>query len=710
VEVVKRMDKPKADKIKEKGIPLFVDGTKPEIDEYPLVKLEIFDELIKYYPLITVSGNFAYVVETVEVEEQEDEEEEEGAKGCLRVINIENSQTPFIVSKCYIPYPAKCIRIATLESTTIKCGSCGKEVNKTAKFCGYCGKPLTDKTANNQTGIDNNSGKFLYIAEEIDYIEDEKGTRDIGGGLRIMDVSDPANPQEAGYYELFMLIENFSISGNNAYILGAPFNRNLKEDELKSKFGLRIIDISDPTIIIECGFVQISNSLDIFIDGKFAYIAGGEDGLIIVDISNPFKPDIAVTFETPDSAKAVFVQDNMAYVGGDEFIETNVIEVTDDSDSKLMDEDFIGGYNEGGLCLIDVSNPHTPRRLEYYTTGNTEYGKIFVSNKYAFITDMGREIKVLDISNPYRFYEIGKIDGFRDVHLSENHAYLISHTHLGVIDLLTSKTTREVEQTKEIEDAVAPLDGETVTDYAEGAKCENCGELIPADAPSCPTCETKKEEPVSETVSPELEDTVSAFDDDISPTLEDGVKLSNVLQRLRALKSEITVEDKKPILKKKKAKDSSKASICEKCGELIPADAPSCPTCEAKKEEPVSETASPEQEDTVSALDDEISPTLEDGVYLGNVLQKLREIKTEIATENKSITSENNVEEDEVELAMCGSCGELNPANLPACPKCGASFTGEYSCPVCNCVLDPDDILCPNCGTKMASGQDEDEE
>ena len=67
--------------------------------------------------------------------------------------------------------------------------------------------------------------------------------------------------------------------------------------------------------------------------------------------------------------------------------------------------------------------------------------------------------------------------------------------------------------------------------------------------------------------------------------------------------------------------------------------------------------------------------------------------------------------EEPTDYAKCGNCGELIPANAPACPKCGVSFTGEtYECPKCHAMVSADASLCDNCGTEFGAGFVEEED
>jgi hypothetical protein len=65
------------------------------------------------------------------------------------------------------------------------------------------------------------SGSLAYVADE-------------GGGFRIIDVSNPAAPQQRGALQTAGVAQDVAVSGNYAYLAAAGA-------------GLRIIDVSNPT-------------------------------------------------------------------------------------------------------------------------------------------------------------------------------------------------------------------------------------------------------------------------------------------------------------------------------------------------------------------------------------------------------------------------------------------------------------------------------
>lgn len=148
------------------------------------------------------------------------------------------------------------------------------------------------------------SGSYAYLAHSA-------------GGLRIIDISNPQNPQLVGQVlESQMgngLAYGVAVAGSHAYVAN--------EDD-----GLRIINISNPQNpqlagqVPESQLGSLSNrrALGVTVAGGYAYLANNNDGLRIIDISNPQNPQLAG--HIPESqlgnanARQVAVAGNYAYI------------------------------------------------------------------------------------------------------------------------------------------------------------------------------------------------------------------------------------------------------------------------------------------------------------------------------------------------------------------------------------------------------------
>jgi len=119
-------------------------------------------------------------------------------------------------------------------------------------------------------------------------------------GLRIIDISNPSNPSEIGFF-----------STNNTYDLAISDSFAYLANDSD---GLRIIDISDPTTPTEVGII-ITDGLvkSVVVNNNYAYIADGWFGLTIVDVSDPTNP-IKKGYYNTHHANGVFATANNAFV------------------------------------------------------------------------------------------------------------------------------------------------------------------------------------------------------------------------------------------------------------------------------------------------------------------------------------------------------------------------------------------------------------
>ena len=82
--------------------------------------------------------------------------------------------------------------------------------------------------------------------------------------------------------------------------------------------------------IIELGAIDTpGDANDVVVVGEIAYVADGQAGLRIIDISNPEEPTEVGFFDTPGTALHVAISGDYAYVAD----------------------------GPGGLCIVDISEP-----------------------------------------------------------------------------------------------------------------------------------------------------------------------------------------------------------------------------------------------------------------------------------------------------------------------------------------------------------------
>ena len=173
----------------------------------------------------------------------------------------------------------------------------------------------------------------------------------------MIDTSEADTPKEIASYNTPGYTYSVKIVGDYAYVADG-------------EAGLRIIDISNPSALKEIGqYVPHKGDVrGIEIVGDYAYVAAGYTaGLHIVDISDPKNPRKLGNYDTPRSARHVIVAGQYAYVGDLEW-----------------------------LRVLDVSKTSAPREIaSYKIPGNVD--DIWIANEKAYVAAYHAGMMILQL-------------------------------------------------------------------------------------------------------------------------------------------------------------------------------------------------------------------------------------------------------------------------------------------------------------------------
>lgn len=253
-------------------------------------------------------------------------------------------------------------------------------------------------------------------------------------GFQIVDISDPAHPRRVGECSINGWARRLVVRDNYAYVASAP----IRDGQSNQGGGLQVIDVSDPTqprVVGEHTYFNspcvwcVGSAYDVAVKGNYAFLAeeeaqliGGEPRgtLAVFDISDPTFPWLVTSFDTSSSgARSVTISGNHAYVGN---------------------------YNsESGLLILDISNPAAPTRVGGYATFDTVADVVVVGNRTYFAkfpNQSGIEgVEVLDVSdpgNPARLGGLGNVwPNFfgRALAVTDGTLYVAAYSGLWIFDL-----------------------------------------------------------------------------------------------------------------------------------------------------------------------------------------------------------------------------------------------------------------------------------
>ena len=228
--------------------------------------------------------------------------------------------------------------------------------------------------------------------------------------------------------------------------------------------GLEIIDISDPSAPIEIGQFDVGYSSyhNLFILDNYAYVGDGYD-LEIIDISNPSIPKEFIRFYCHGPVHDVYVSGNYAYVARN-YMGLEIIDISNLSFPIAVSQFDDGGCSEGvyisgnyayvadssdGLEIFDISEPSNPSKVgQFYDFGSAT--DVYISGKYAYVADSSDGLEIIDISKPSTPSKVGqyKDGGYAvGVYVSGNYAYVAdSGDGLEIIDISDPSTPTELGQ------------------------------------------------------------------------------------------------------------------------------------------------------------------------------------------------------------------------------------------------------------------------
>jgi len=217
---------------------------------------------------------------------------------------------------------------------------------------------------------------------------------------------------------------------------------------------------------------------DLFVSGDYLYVAAGDAGLRVIDVSDPSNPKEVGYCDTPGEAVGVYVSGSFAYVAaGDAGL--RVIDVSDPSNPKevgyynasVREIHVSGSYayviHEEELLVIDVSDPSDPKSVGYYYYGGgwnylARPVGVYILGSYAYIIyeeewtleqaiihppPEGGSLCIIDISDPSNLKLVGSCSTYvpQGIYVSGSFAYVAAgDAGLRVIDVSDLSNPKEV--------------------------------------------------------------------------------------------------------------------------------------------------------------------------------------------------------------------------------------------------------------------------
>lgn len=310
------------------------------------------------------------------------------------------------------------------------------------------------------------SGYAVNVAVSGDhaYVADGKG------GLRLVDVIDPAHPVDVGGLDAVETVFDVAVHGNYAYLADGDG-------------GLRVIDVSQPVIPKEVGIYHTTGgAIGVAVGASYAYVVeeldydadlGIEDDadLVIVDVTNPTAPtktgacslggwyvgaaegwysytgeialanDVACVLST-GGVHSIDISDRTSPT------ESAFYSVPRDSDAVVVDGNAVFvGCEDVGLTGINSDDPVNPYMVGVRRVPGEDARDVFVRDDIAYTAAGWDGLRIIDISSPPTYAEIGFFDerGWAGgVYVTDTIAYLTTEEGLQIIDVSTPSSPDEI--------------------------------------------------------------------------------------------------------------------------------------------------------------------------------------------------------------------------------------------------------------------------
>jgi hypothetical protein len=250
-------------------------------------------------------------------------------------------------------------------------------------------------------------------------------------GLGILNISNPANPQEIAHVGVAEYADGIAISGNYVFVADQGY-------------GVDILDVSDPgNPQGVAGLETDGDGYDVAVTGEYLLLADGCEGVRIWNVADPWFPVELAHYTTWGGADAVGTADHCAYVA-DEYLGLVAISVGDTARPRWLGSVPLGDYGLGiagrdsavcvaagtvGLRIINMADPFPGApEIGRYRLDPVVAHDVVLSGRYAYVAAGDGGLEIIDVTEPPDYHLTGKLAncGAWAVAVSGNHAYVAS--------------------------------------------------------------------------------------------------------------------------------------------------------------------------------------------------------------------------------------------------------------------------------------------
>jgi len=237
------------------------------------------------------------------------------------------------------------------------------------------------------SGVDASNG-YAFVAGDYD-------------GLLVIDAHHTGAATPVGQWEGSGVTRDVAVAGDLAYVA-------------RDYYGFSIVDISDPEVPQTLGSVTepYDEIRAVAVKGAYAYCAAEDDGVVVISVSTPDTPIEVGVVDTPHHAMDIVVKDDHAFVA-DNLGGLQVIDISDPFQPDIVssvpsiaaqalelsgDRAYVASF-EQGLAIVDISDPLHPHLMGQVDTPGLAMG-VAAAGTYAFVADHDEGAHIIRCANP----------------------------------------------------------------------------------------------------------------------------------------------------------------------------------------------------------------------------------------------------------------------------------------------------------------------
>jgi hypothetical protein len=226
--------------------------------------------------------------------------------------------------------------------------------------------------------------------------------------------SDPLNPESVGTFEVPQAdaIHQAVVVNDHAHIA--------------AENGLWVFNVARPDVPTQSGFSGLDGTvpaLGVDVAGDIAYVAAGEQGIVVVDVSNPAQPQVVGTYTYTDPTPGYVAGAAQRVVATTCRIGTAQQPCVFVAEAPATVDDQQQG---GGLRILNVQDPANPVQIGYLNLGQAVNDLTVPGADYAYLAaaDGLHVIDIRSANSPQMTGFYATDSAVQDVAVEEDYAYL----------------------------------------------------------------------------------------------------------------------------------------------------------------------------------------------------------------------------------------------------------------------------------------------